>query len=161
MRVVVVVLVLLLGLTGCSPLRSVTATAGPEPGRDPLRVLHDWDAARASTWARDDPVALAGLYVPGSVAGARDVALLRRYQRRGIRLESMQMQVLSLRIVIRRQDRLRLVVVERFAGARAVTATGARQVPAGAPVRRMIDLRRPADRWLVAAVRPLPPAGSR
>ena len=40
-------------------------------------VLADWDARRADAWATGDAVALSGLYVPSSVAGRRDVAMLR------------------------------------------------------------------------------------
>ena len=157
MRSAFLVPVVLVLALACSP---PPPPAAPGPV-DPLQVLHDWDAARALAWARGDPVALAGLYQPGAATGRRDVALLRRYLARGVRLHGMRMQVLSARTVVRSQARLRLVVVERFAGAYAADAAGVRVVPAGVPVTRVIDLRRPADRWLVVAVRPWPRAGSR
>ncbi len=64
------------------------------PGIDPLAVLRQWDRRRARAWAQGDPEALATLYVPGSTAGERDLARLRRYVDRGLR---------ELRRVSRRQ----------------------------------------------------------
>lgn len=153
-RIALVLLFLL--FAGCSADRPVPVSQPAAVRPEPLQVLHEWDAARAVAWEQADPVALAGLYLPGSATGAQDVAALNRYAARGVRLRGIRMQVLSARIVVKRAARMRLVVVERFAGAQAETSRGVRALPAGRPVRRVIDLRRSAGRWLVAAVRSLP-----
>lgn len=149
---------LLVALLGCA--HNPTAEH-PTAATDPLQVLHDWDAARALAWERADPAALERLYLPGAAVGRRDLVLLRRYQARGVRLSGMQMQVLSARVEVKQSTRLRLVVVERFAGAHVESAAGARQLPAGVPVTRVIELRKPGERWLVSSVRQLPPAEPR
>lgn len=148
-------------LAGCSADQPVPVSQPAAVQLEPLRVLHEWDAARSLAWEHADPVALEGLYLPRSTAGVEDVALLKRYAARGVRLRGIRMQVLSARIVVKRETRMQLVVVERFAGAHAETASGARSLPAGRPVRRIIDLRRYSGRWLVAAVRSLPLEGPR
>lgn len=121
-----------------------------------MGVLHAWDARRAAAWARGDADALARLYLPGSRAGASDVALLRRYAGRGLLVRDLQMQVLSARVLVTRPRRLVLEVVDRLAGGSAVTigaGTAARHLPADAPTVHRLVLRRPGGgQWLMAAV---------
>src|SRR5690349_3115068 len=45
-----------------------------------LTVLRDWDRGRAAAWRTGDADALRRLYTAGSEAGARDVAMLRRWR---------------------------------------------------------------------------------
>lgn len=92
-----------------------------------LAALRAWDAGRARAWASADLAALEGLYTDGSVAGARDVAMLRRWRDRGLRVEGMQTQVVAARVAARSADRVVVVVTDRLAGA---VATGrGRRVP--------------------------------
>lgn len=139
--------------TAPAPVGAATRAAPP----DPLLVLHDWDQARARAWEAGDAHALAALYEPASRAGAADVALLRRYLARGARVSGIRMQVLAARALVRRADRLQVEVVERFAGA----TVGGASVPAGRPVRRVVELRRHGTVWLVAGVRTSRPAAPR
>ena len=161
MLALVLLLVPLLGCSGEHADPVPVAATARTPAADPLAVLHAWDASRAQAWERGDPVGLAALYVAGSGVGAEDVALLQRYRARGVRLSGMRMQVLAARVVVRGTGRLRVVVVERFAGATATRGTATWSLPAGVPVRRVVELRRPAGRWQVAVVRPLLREGSR
>lgn len=154
----VLALALFVVLSGCrerppAPVSSAARVEAP----DPLAVLHAWDDARALAWERGDLDALAALYEPGSRAGAADVALLRRYRERGVRVSGVRMQVLAARAVVRSADRLRVEVVERFAGA----TVGGAAVPGGTPVLRQVELRRHGNAWLVAEVRTLRPSGPR
>lgn len=130
------------------------ATPGaPAPGASravaALGVLRVWDQARAAAWARGDPRALAALYVPGARAGVADVAMLRRWHARGLRVRGMSMQVLAAEVRVRAPDRLVLVVTDRLAG--AVAVPGGLPLPRDQPTTRRLDLRRVGGRWLLAA----------
>lgn len=130
------------------------ATPGaPAPGASravaALGVLRAWDRARAAAWARGDPRALAALYVPGARAGVADVAMLRRWHARGLRVRGMSMQVLAAEVRVRAPDRLVLVVTDRLAG--AVAVPGGLPLPRDQPTTRRLDLRRVGGRWLLAA----------
>lgn len=160
MRSRILAVAVLAVLCGCSA-RTVPVSHPATVPPAPLQLLHDWDAARADAWERADPVALSALYVPGAAAGVEDVALLRRYRARGVRLQGIRMQVLSVRVVVARDAWVRLAVVERFAGAQARTSHGVSDLPAGRAVRRVIDLRRSATGWRVAAVSASPRAAPR
>lgn len=129
------------------------AAATPrEPAREPLAVLHAWDVRRARAWARGDRAALRDLYVPGSVAGRRDVAMLTAWDERGLRVRGMRMQVLAVDVRQHTADRLRLVVTDRLASAVAV-GRGTRVVlPRDAASTRTVLLRRWAGEWRVAGV---------
>lgn len=130
-----------------------------------MGVLHAWDARRAAAWARGDVDALARLYLPGSRAGASDVALLRRYADRGLIVRDLRMQVLSARVLVTQPHRLVLEVVDRLAGGTAVTTDGAaaaaRRLPVDAPTVHRLVLRRPGGQWLMAAVSDAPGSGGR
>jgi hypothetical protein len=160
-RLVVLVVALGSALGGCAGAPSTDPA--PVPAR--LRasdVLRSWDDARSAAFASGDVAALRGLYVPGSAAGTADVRMLRAYLGRGLRVEGMRMQVLSLDVLSRDGGRLRLRVTDRLAdGAVAVGAgTGVRlpadavPLPADAASTRVVELVRADDRsWRVASVR--------
>lgn len=121
-------------------------------------VLRSWDAGRAAAYARGDLTALRRLYTPGSEAGRADVRLLRSYLARGLRVDDLRVQLLSVRVVgprSRPPGHLRLRVVDRVAGATVVDdETGTRQVlPRDRATERVVVLRRAATgAWRVASV---------
>lgn len=140
------------------------AVAGAGAEVRALAVLHRWDRARARAWARGDPAALARLYAPRSRAGQRDVAMLRAWLRRGLRVAGLRMQVLDAALVVRDRRRLVLVVTDRVAGGLAVgradpsPRAGRRALPRDLPrdlpsTRRLVFLR-VAGRWLLSSVQP-------
>lgn len=126
------------------------AVAEPPPA---LAVLRGWDQRRAEAWSDADPGALARLYVPGSSAGATDVALLRRYRARGYSVRGMRMQLLAVRVLVLRPRLLRVEVTDRLAGATAVGATE-QVLPTDAATTRVLVLRRVGGQWLMARVLP-------
>lgn len=124
-------------------------------------VLRDWDSARTAAWAAGDDDGLARLYTPGSVAGGRDVAMLRAWTARGVRVTELDTQVLRLQVLVERERRLVLVVTDRVALVRAAGVA----LPDDRPsTRRIVLVRAPAGRagpgWRVASVSPEPPARS-
>lgn len=153
-RLVVLVVALGSALGGCAGAPSTDPA--PVPAR--LRasdVLRSWDDARSAAFASGDVAALRGLYVLGSAAGTADVRTLRAYVARGLRVEGMRMQVLSLDVLSADGGRLRLRVTDRLAdGAVAVgTGTGV-ALPADAASTRVVELVRADDgSWRVASVR--------
>ena len=83
-------------------------------------VLHDWDDRRAAAWSAGDVAGLRDLYVSGSDVGRADVAMLRAWRERGLRVEGMRMQLLDLDVRRASATRLDLVVTDRLTGAVAV-----------------------------------------
>jgi hypothetical protein len=128
------------------------AVAPARPEVEAAAVLAAWDADRASAWAAGDVRRLRALYAPGSVAGQRDVAMLRRWLDRGLAVTDLQTQVLALREVSRQPDRWVLAVTDRVVGGVASGATTLR-LPTDAATTRLITLRLVAGRWLVSAVK--------
>lgn len=130
-----------------------------EPSRQgrALAVLRAWDVRRAAAWARGDLTALRGLYTEGSGAGRRDVAMLRSWAGRGLRVRGMRMQVLAARVRVASGRRLVLVVTDRLASAVAV-GRGVRSVlPRDAASTRIVSLRLVAGEWRTSSVRPSRP----
>jgi hypothetical protein len=129
--------------------------SAPQPARTgPAAVLAAWDERRSAAWAEGDARALEALYVAGSGAGAADVRLLRDYRSRGLRVEGMTTQVLTLRVAARSPGRrLVLVVVDRVVGARAVGSGGPVTLPVDRPSTRRVVLVRTGGAWRVAAAR--------
>lgn len=132
-----------------SLLLSVPGPAAVEPEPTAREVLAGWDAERSAAWADGDVRRLASLYTDGSVAGERDVAMLRRWVDRGRVVTGLRMQVLSLREVSRTADRWVLAVVDRVVGAESDGVP----LPTDEPSAHTLVLRQVAGEWLVSAVR--------
>lgn len=151
------------GTTNAAPRTRVAPAAGDVGVVDAvgsLAVLRDWDRARAAAWEAADPAGLAALYAPGSAAGRADVAMLRRWTARGLRVEGMAMQVLAVELRRRTERRLVLVVTDRLVGAVAVGAGGRSDLPRDGATRRRLEFRRVGGDWLLAsAVETVSPAG--
>ncbi len=128
----------------------------------PARVLRAWDRQRARAWAAGDPASLRALYAAGSVAGRRDVAMLRQWRSRGLVVQGLRTEVLALRVLERSADRMVLEVTDRVRGGRAVALRGEdgvrRPLPRDLPTRRRVSLRAVAGEWRVSSVRPSGPA---
>jgi hypothetical protein len=119
----------------------------------PATVLHEWDDRRAAAWATGDAGDLRSLYVAGSPAGRADVAMLRAWHDRGLRIEGMQMQLLDLDVRRASAERLDLVVTDRLTGAVAVGPGVRLPLPRdGFTSRRVVLVEREGE-WRVAQVR--------
>lgn len=110
----------------------------------PVDVLHAWDEQRAAAWAAGDVAGLRSLYVAGSPAGDADSAMLRAWRERGLRVEGMEMQLLSVQVRRRAPDLLVLDVVDRVVGGALL--------PADLPTRHVVTLRMVDGEWRVAGV---------
>jgi hypothetical protein len=132
------------GQVSASPLVSQAARA--------RAVLRTWDRRRADAWARADPEALRRLYLPASVAGRRDAAMLAAYRDRGLRVTGMTRQVVRLRVSTVTPRHLEVVVTDRLVDARVVGARVRSALPVGHLATRRIRLTRVAGRWQVAEV---------
>lgn len=131
--------------------------AAPEPALSDaaaIAVLRGWDRRRAAAWSAGNGAALRGLYVPGSAAGRRDLAMLRAWTSRGLRVRGLRMQVLAVRVRVHRERRVVLEVTDRVARAIAVGDGVRRELPRDGASTRAVELVRSATRWRVAAVRP-------
>ena len=138
------------------PPTTAGGTVASTPARSPASdVLRAWDRARADAFAAGDVAALRGLYVPRSRSGAADVRLLRRYLRRGIRVEGMRMQLLAVDVLDHRPRRIRLRVTDRVTGAVAVGDGFRTELPADRASTRVVLLRRDAGSagWQMVSVR--------
>ncbi|MBM0126364.1 hypothetical protein [Pimelobacter simplex] len=170
LTVVAVVAGLLLRVGAPSP--SGTTPAGPRAVVAPaagrvgvaravasLAVLRDWDRSRARAWAEGDVAALRELYVRGSPAGERDVAMLRAWLRRGLRVEGMAMQVLAVELRRRTDRRIVLVVTDRLSGAVGVRpGSGERAaLPRDGPSTRRLVFARADEAWLLASAQAAEP----
>ncbi len=123
------------------------APSGTEPFA--LRVLRAWDRDRARAYARGDGAALRDLYVAGSRTGARDVAVLEGYRRRGLRVTTLRTQVLGARVLRHTPRRLNLLVTDALVGGVALRGQQRWRLPADRPSTRRVVLRRDDDRWVV------------
>lgn len=128
------------------------------PSSRALDVLHRWDRRRAAAWARGDPRGLAALYVRGSAAGRRDVAMLAAYRSRGLTVRWMRRQVLAVHVRRSTRRRLSLVVTDRLVDGTVVRAGLRTALPQSRPATHTIDLRREARRWRVVEVYPRRPS---
>jgi hypothetical protein len=138
-----------------APASDPPSAAVPRPEVEAAAVLATWDADRAAAWASGDVRRLRSLYVPGSVAGERDAAMLRRWLDRGLVVEGLHTQVLSLREVSRSADRWVLAVTDRLVGGVAAGNGTTAVLPHDTPSTRTVTLRIIGDRWVVASVRGL------
>ncbi len=142
-----IILATTLGLA--SPAVSLTTSTDP----DPVQVLGEWDADRASAYAVADADALVDLYAPGSTAGTSDAALLGDYAGRGLTVW-MRTQVFSADVRSATEHTMTLRVTDR-----TVTVVGdsvrCRALPASVPVTRQLGLARLEGRWLMESVSPV------
>jgi hypothetical protein len=145
------------GVGGLTP--QVSAGAGGAPGAPAVSpeaaVLARWDVKRGRAYARGDVPALRALYVSGSAAAARDVAVLRSYLGRGLRVRGLTMQLLAVEVREHSPDRIRLRVTDRVVGARAVSAGWSRPLPADQPTSRVVTLQRSDGGWRMRSARPV------
>jgi hypothetical protein len=151
--VVVTGLVLGLALGSGAEAAWPSGASPPVPAGVPpaLAVLHAWDSQRGAAYSRGDPRALARLYVPGSTAAAADVAIIRAYAARGLRVVGLTEQVFSARVDVLEPDRVRLHLVDRVAG--AVVGLGrCWPLPHDRARARTVVLLRSAGRWRVLRV---------
>ena len=123
------------------------------PELEAAAVLAAWDTERSAAWAAGDVRGLRSLYAAGSVAGERDAAMLRRWLDRGLVVDGLRTQVLSLREVRRTADRWVLAVTDRVVGGAGVGAGTQLPLPADAASARTVTLRRVGAEWLVSSVR--------
>ena len=145
--------VLLLAAGDRSPVRPAAVDKPAAVDEPALRVLHAWDAQRATAYARGTPERLRNLYVDGSAAGAADVRLLRAYRARGLRVTGMRTQVLAADVLARRSDLLRIRVTDRLDRAVALGGGGRVALPRDAASTRVLTLMRGGDgRWRVSSV---------
>lgn len=131
--------------------RTHTSAAGQALG-----VLRQWDGRRAAAWAAGDVRRLARLYLPGSRTGRRDVADLRRWVGRGLRVTGLRQQVASLRVVAATSSRITAIVVDRTVDGVAVGRERRLAVPSSAWTTHRIRLALTAGGWRVAEVRAQP-----
>lgn len=139
----------------------VAARAAPSAAPQPVALLAAWDARRAAAWAAGDADALGRLYTPASAAGRADVAMLRRWSGRGLRVTDLRMQVLAVDVRAASPGRWELDVTDRLAGGVAVGAGRRTTLPRDGWSTRRIVVQRVAGAWRVAAVSPVPPGAPR
>lgn len=145
------------GRGAADPVVQDAAAAGSccqvDPAAEALAILRSWDVRRSAAWATGDRSSLRSLYTRSASAGDRDVAMLQAYLRRGLHVESMQTQVLAVRVVDEEPDRLVLDVVDRLSSSQAVGPGGRVVLPrAAAAAEHRITLVQHAGEWRVARV---------
>ncbi len=138
---------------GDAPPPAASATGSRPAVSAEAELLARWDARRARAYARGDAAGLRALYVAGSAAAARDVAVLRSYLARGLRVRGLRMQLLAVEVREHRDDRVRLRVTDRVVGARAVGKDWSRPLPADQPTSRAVTLVRVGGAWRVGSAR--------
>ena len=160
---------------GTRPEAPAVATAVPTPVVTPVvtraasvrveahaaLLLGAWDRRRAAAWAVGDRDSLSALYVPGSRAGAADVAMLDGWTGRGLTVRHLTTQLLGVRVLARGPRRWVLRVRDRVTGGVAAGAALTEPLSSGSEMEREIVLHRRGGSWRVASVRPVPAAGPR
>ncbi|WP_110240117.1 hypothetical protein [Nocardioides gilvus] len=130
---------------------SEAATADPG-GAPAVEVVRAWDAQRSRAWASGSLSELEGLYVDGSRAGRRDAAMLRAYVDRGLVVEGLDVQLISVEEVRRGQKSMVLDVTDRVHAGRVVGEGVEQVLPRdGADTRRLV-FRLVEDRWVLDRV---------
>lgn len=137
-----------------SLLVRILVAALPVTEPDAVAALHAWDERRAEAWAAGDEAALRSLYAPGSGAGRADLRMLRAWERRGLRVAGMQMQVLRVEVRWASPSRLTMVVTDRLVGAVAVGPGVRRPLPRDRASTRRVVLVRGVGEWRVAQASP-------
>ena len=136
------------------PEQAASHDPSPPDRTRALAVLRSWDSARAAAWRHGDVRALRRLYVAGSPAGRGDVALLRAYADRGLRVAGMRMQVASVDVEAITGDRIALRVTDRLVGATVTRRDRGLRLLQDRWSRRRIVMVRMSDGWRVATVTP-------
>lgn len=131
-----------------------------ERQRAALGVLTDWNARRASAWARGDPEALTALYAGGVATGRADVERLRRWRERGLVVDGLTTQILRARVRTFTGSRLSVEVTERVASAVARPVhEGARgrawALPRDGPDTSVVTMHRVGRRWVLVSATPV------
>lgn len=124
-----------------------STSAGVEDGV--VRLLRSWDRRRARAYARGDPGALKDLYAAGSRTGAADVAVLRGYVGRDLRVTGMRTQLLGADVVGRGPRRLAVLVTDVLTTAVATSANHRWALPRDRPTTRRVVLVLVAGEWRV------------
>lgn len=154
-------------LTGCSetprPIRadspasaSASRQDAPSSKRPPevraAAILRDWDERRSQAWEDGDIQRLRALYVPDAPAAAHDVAKLRQWRGRGLRVISLTTQLLSVRVERWDSGTLRLRVRDRVTDGRVLGTGSGERLPADEVSEFVLELERHDGRWLMASV---------
>ncbi|UDY25052.1 hypothetical protein [Nocardioides sp. Kera G14] len=124
------------------------------PERAAAQILRLWDRERSEAWAMGDAAALRNLYADGVSAGRADVTMLARWAARGLRVEGLSMQVLSLAVLDHGAGWWRLKVTDRVSGADVVGPGDETEMPPGAVRTRVLELREQDGTWRMQSVRP-------
>jgi hypothetical protein len=116
-------------------------------------VLHAWDERRSAAWARGDVAGLRQLYVAGSRTGRVDVAMLRAYAARGLRVTGLRSQLLAVEVRSRTPARLSLRVTDRLVGGVVRGAGGPLALPRDLPTTHAVTMLHRRGGWRIASVR--------
>ncbi len=146
-----------------TPASASAGAASVRPEVRAAQILHGWDVRRSRAWAAGDGPALRRLYTPTSSAGRRDVAMLRAWNDRGVRVDGWAVQLISVQVRTSTPDRLVLRVIDRMVGGRVTAGRASVQLPRDRPSRRTVELRRgsPRSSWRVHSVRSAHPRPAR
>lgn len=150
-RAVVCALLTVPGATGSQ--RGVT---GAEPDtREPWSaVLNRLDDTRSDAFTRGRPSLLRRVYVPGSRPLRVDTRVLHAYVRRGLEVDSVQLQVTAVEPLRHTPTEAVLRVVDRLAPVRVRVPGGTwTALPRDRSTERVIRLRRVGGAWRIAAIR--------
>ncbi len=118
-----------------------------------LSVVSGLDAVRERAWRTGRPALLRTVYVEGSLLLERDQRMLHAYAERGLRVSGASLELKRIRVVARQPGVVRLVLVDELDRLVAWARSGAtRQLPDDQPSRHLLELRREAGGWQIAAV---------
>jgi hypothetical protein len=131
----------------------VTTMRARASGPDWPAVLDRLDRRRELAYASEDPTLLRAIYVSGSPVLRHDLAMLRAYAERGVRLTGVRLRILDARLLGRFGRCVRLRVVDRLERPMAHGAEGAVPLPRDRATSRVMVLRGVASGWRIAAVR--------
>ena len=130
-----------------------SATEACRPSTSVTALLRGWDARRSAAYAAADVAALRRLYADGSIAGRRDVAVLRSYRSRGLRVVGLTTPAARRAERAQHAGEVVLRVTDRLAGAVAVGPGRRVRLPAGTARTRVVTLVDEGRGWVVAEVR--------
>lgn len=124
----------------------------PPTWRSTLRAL---DGRRSTAFARGDAGMLRGVYANASTPLATDLATLRAYSRRGLRVRGLHLELVDVRERSRSPTKAVLRVTDRLDGYRIVKAGGrlVRREPGRGEVTWRMTLRRSHHGWRIDAIR--------